>query len=175
MMKRRHITRLPSGFTLIELLLYTTVAASLVLVLSSFFSLLVDMRIRQQVVAEVEEKGLSVLSQILQDARNAESIISPATSTSAGSLTLNMPGTAINTITYDSSAGVLRVARGNTSTIAVTNNHILATDVLFSNVSRSGTRGTLRVGFTLQYAASTTQSVYSYSQRFTGSATIRIR
>lgn len=163
------------GFTLVELLLYTAIAASLLLVVSLFFSMLLETRVKQQAIAEVEEQGLAAMQQILQDARNAESILSPATSTAAGTLSLNMPGTAVNTVAYDSTGGALRVTRGTTSTMALTNARVSASDVAFTNLSRTGTRGTIRAEFTLQYAASTTRAAYIYNKRFIGSATIRIR
>lgn len=175
MSSRRSSNTMRKGFTLVELLLYTAISASLLLMLSLFFHTALETRVKQQAIAEVEEQGTAAMQQLLQDARNAESIISPATSTSAGSLTLNMPGTAINTVVYDSAGGALRIMRGTTSTMALTNTRVSVSDVIFTNLSGFGTRGTLRAAFTLAYAASTTRAEYMYSRRFIGSATMRVR
>jgi prepilin-type N-terminal cleavage/methylation domain-containing protein len=163
------------GFTLVELLLSTTILASLLFVLSLFFSLVLQARVKQQTIAEVEEQGRAVLRHMAQDARNAESILSPVTSTAGTALSLDMPGTGVGTIIYDAAGGALRVMRGTTSTLQLTNGRVLATDVTFTNLSRTGTRGAVRMEFTLSYAASSTRQEYIYSKRFTGSASIRVR
>src|SRR3990167_11517142 len=78
-----------SGFTLIELLLYVAISSVMLLITSLFLQTLLQSRIKNQTIAEVEQQGLAVMQLITQAARNADSINSPATGASAVSLSLN--------------------------------------------------------------------------------------
>src|SRR3989338_6871109 len=72
-----------NGFTLIELLLYVGIASIILLVTSLFLSTLLQSRIKNQTIAEVEQQGLAVMQLITQTARNADSVNSPDTGASA--------------------------------------------------------------------------------------------
>jgi len=84
------------GFSLVELLLYISIASILLLAISVFFSFLLRARIKNQVIAEVEQQGLSVMHLMTQTTRNAEAIILPVQSVSAPSLSLQFPSSSID-------------------------------------------------------------------------------
>ncbi|OGI26058.1 MAG: hypothetical protein A3J76_05640 [Candidatus Moranbacteria bacterium RBG_13_45_13] len=161
------------GFTLIELLLYVAVASGMLLVISVFLSTLLQSRIKNQTIAEVEQQGQQVMQLITQTARNAEAITSPAPGASASSLTLDVI-TALNDPTiFDLSSGVIRIQEGSGSAVALTNSRVVASALTFQNLSRAGTPGTVRVQFTLVHANPEGRNEYSFEKTFIGSATLR--
>lgn len=136
------------GFTLIELLLYVSISALLLLVISLFLQMLLESRIKNQTIAEVEQQGLQVMQIITQAGRNAADI--------------NF------TNTFDLSSGVIRE-----NSIALTNSRVTASGLTFQNFSRTNTPGTIRISFTLAHVNPEGRNEYSFTKTFTGSATLR--
>src|SRR3989338_5584522 len=90
--QRRRVRRSfgDGGFTLIELLLYISIAGAILLATSIFLSLLLQARIKNQTIAEVDQQGLQVMQLITQTARNAEALIALPLGTISSSLTLDV-------------------------------------------------------------------------------------
>lgn len=68
----------PAGFTLLELLLYVSISAVLLLSTVEFLDALLRSRVKNMVIAEVEQQGAQVLQQVTQAVRNSEAITTPA-------------------------------------------------------------------------------------------------
>lgn len=162
-----------SGFTLIELLLYVGIASIMLLVTSLFLSTLLQSRIKNQTIAEVEQQGLQVMQLVTQTARNAEAITSPAQGTSASSLTLDVIIVANDPTIFDLASGVIRVTEGGGSAVSLTNSRVTASAPTFQNFSRTNTPGTIRIQFTLTHVNPEGRNEYSFTKTFTGSATLR--
>lgn len=161
------------GFTLIELLLYIAVASVMLLVISIFLSLLLQSRIKNQTMVEVEQQGAQAMQLITQTARNAEAITSPAPGASASSLMLDVITVANDPTVFDLASGVIRIKEGTDSTIALNNSRITASALTFRNLSRVGTPGTVHIQFTFTHANPEGRNEYNYSKTFVGSATLR--
>lgn len=161
------------GFTLIELLLYVSVAAVIVSVVSGFLITMLQSRTKNQVIVEVEQEGVQVLQLMTQTTRNAEGINSPSSGTSASSASLDVVAVAKDPTVFDLSGSGLRVQEGGGAPLVLTSSRVLASDLLFQNLSRPNTPGTLRVQFTLTYANPENRSEYAYSKTFLGSASLR--
>lgn len=161
------------GFTLVELLLYITVAGTVLIASTVFLGVLLESRIKNQTIAEVERQGLLVMDEITQAVRNAGSITSPATSTSAAALTLDMPTASVDPTVFDVVDGVIRVTEGGGSPVTLTNSNVSASNLLFENLSRDETPGTLRISFTLARNASSTRQEYVYERTFYTNASLR--
>lgn len=162
-----------AGFTLIELLLYVGLALILLLVTSFFLSTLLESRIKNQTIAEVEQQGLAVMQFITQTARNAEAITSPVQSASASSLTLDVITGASDPTIFDLASGVIRIKEGAEGTVALNNSRVTASALTFQNLSRTSTPGTIRIQFTLTHTNPEGRNEYSFSKTFSGSATLR--
>ena len=133
-MAKKHIQ---PGFTLIELLLYVSISASLLLATSIFLSMLLQSRIKNQTVAEVDQQGIQVLQTVTQATRNAEVLTSPAQGASASSLVVDViPGAADPTV-FDLSGGVIRITEGAGAAVGLTNSRITASALSFQNLSRA--------------------------------------
>ncbi len=162
------------GFTLIELLLYVGTASIMLLVTSLFLSTLLQSRIKNQTIAEVEQQGLQVMQLITQTARNAEAITDPAVGEIASELTLTIVDASKNPTHFELSGnGVILVNEGAGAQISLTNSRITASGLLFSNLSRASTPGTIRIQFTLTHANPAGRNEYNFSKIFIGSATLR--
>lgn len=167
------LQKTPKGFTLIELLLYVSIASIILLTTSLFLSTLLESRIKNQTIAEVDQQGLAVMQLVTQTVRNAATINAPTIGTSASSLSVNTYTTGNNPTVFDLSAGVLRITEGAGSAVELTNSRVTASAVTFQNLSRSGTPGTIRIQFTITYVNPSGRNEYSFSKTFIGSASLR--
>ncbi len=142
------MSNVQSGFTLIELLLYVSIVGAIVFSFSGFLSLLMQSRVKNQTIAEVEQQGVAVMQLITQTGRNA---------------------TDINfTSTFDLSGGTIRQ-----NSIALTNSRIVASSLTFQNLSRPNTPGTVRIQFTLTHINPSGRNEYDYNKTFYGTASLR--
>lgn len=161
------------GFTLIELLLYVSITSIILLVTSLFLSTLLQSRIKNQTIAEVEQQGLQVMQIVTQTVRNADTINSPAQGTSAASLSVNTIITGNNPTVFDLGSGTVRIKEGVATAVTLTNSRVTASGFSFYNLSRNGTPGTIRIQFTLTHVNPEGGNEYSFTKTFTGSATLR--
>jgi len=153
------------GFTLVELLLYVSIVAVVILFAAAFLSLLMQSRLKNQTIAEVEQQGVQVMQTITQTIRNADTINSPAQGETAASLS-------IDSTIFDLSSGVIRITQGGTP-ISLTNFQVTASSLSFYNLSRTDTPGTIRIQFTLAFVNPSGRNEYDYSKTFYQTATLR--
>jgi type II secretory pathway pseudopilin PulG len=161
------------GFTLVELLLYVSVASFILIATPSFLSTLLQSRIKNQTIAEVEQQGIQVMQLIAQTIRNTETIISPLLGTNTAIITLDVITPISDPTVFDISDGSIRIKEGSDSAIALTNSRIIASALTFYNLSRINTPGTIRIQFTLTHINPEGRNEYSFAKTFIGSATLR--
>ena len=154
------------GFSLLELLLYIGLASTILLVISGFFVVTLQSRVKNQTIAEVEQQGARVMQIITQKIHNATTLTSPAQGVSSSSLNLNSGG-----IIFDLATNTIRIDEG--TPVNLTSNKVLATDLSFYNLSYTDTPGIIRIQFTLTYDNPAEKKVHEYSQTFYGSANLR--
>lgn len=163
-----------SGFTLIELLLYVSIAGAMLLVVSLFLSVLLQGRVRNQVIAEVDQQGAQVMQLITQTIRNSASITSPTIGSSGATLILALSAPSQNPSIFDLSGSTLRLSEGSPAVIYdLTNSRVTASSLIFSNLSYPSTSGLIRVQFTLTYINPENKVDYNYTKIFYGSAVKR--
>ncbi|MDO8517732.1 MAG: prepilin-type N-terminal cleavage/methylation domain-containing protein [bacterium] len=160
------------GFTFIEVLISIGIIAVLLVTVVSLYFALAHARMKQQVIAEVEEQGQTAMTLLLNTVRNAHSVTSPTPGTSANSLTLVTYATSTTPTVFSVSASTLFIVEDNGLAIALTSPHVVLSNLTFQNLSNTNTLGSLRVQFTLSYASSTRQDS-NYSTVFYGAATVR--
>lgn len=158
-----------NGFTLVEVLLYTSLVVTVIIVSSVIFTIIIQSRVKNQVIAEVDHQGLQVLDIISQTIRNSDNINSPTIGLSSSSLSVN----SVAPIIFDVSGGVIRIKEGVNPEIALTNNRVIVSNLLFRNISRSGTDGNVRVSFTITHMNPGGRNEYDYSKNFFISASLR--
>jgi prepilin-type N-terminal cleavage/methylation domain-containing protein len=159
------------GFTLIEVLLYISLVGVIVLSMSAFVYAMRQSQNKTNTITEVEQQGVQVMQTITQTVRNAISITTPTTGTSGATLTLSVNGPTTNT--FDLSSGVMRITQGASPAVSLTNSRVTASALTFSNLSTTGSYGTVKIQFTLSYNNTAGRNEFNYSETFYGSATIR--
>jgi len=170
-----NMTRMRStkGFTLIELLLYVGISASILLVSSLFIQTLLESRVKNQTIAEVEQQGLQVAHVITQTIRNAENITTPSIGTSSSTLRLDVASVSDDPTIFDVSGGVIRITEGAGAPVVLTNTRVTASSLSFGNFSRTSTPGIVRISFTLEHVNPSGRQEYAFSKTFYASASLR--
>jgi competence protein ComGC len=161
------------GFTLVEMLLYTAIVGVILLSISVFLSIMLEARVKGQVIAEVGQVGVQAVQIFEQTARNSVAINSPAAGTSGVSASLVLAEGAKNPTVFDMAGGIIRIKEGGSAAVNITSSKLTATGLSFTNLSASGTAGTLRIQFTLTYKNPSSRNEYNYSKTFYGSASLR--
>lgn len=161
------------GYTLIELLLYVVILGSLLTAISLYFSTSAESRIKNQSIAEVTQQGAIIMERITYTIRNADSITSPTAGNSAASLTLAMATAGINPTVFDVSSQVIRVSEGGGSAVGLSNSQVQISGLTFTNLTRSGTPGVVRISFTVSRVNNSNRNEYNYQKTFTASASLR--
>lgn len=161
------------GFTLVELLLYISIVSVVILVMSGVFYLVLQARVKNQTVAEVEQTGAQVMQQVTQTIRNANAVNSPSPGNTAASISLSVVDAAKDPTTFDLSSASIRIAEGTSPSVALTSSRLSASNLTFQNLARAGTADTIRIQFTLSHINPQGQNEYQYQQTFYGSADIK--
>lgn len=164
----RHVKK---GFSLIEVLLYLSLAGVLVLVSSFYFFQIMESRIRNQVISEVDWQGAQIMQTISQILRNANSIISPPAGGNSTNLSLDVTGA--NPTIFDVSSGNLRISEAGQPAQNLNSSNIKISNVVFYNFSRTNTDGIITIRYTVSYMTTTSRFEYNYSKDFYGTAALR--
>lgn len=161
------------GFTLVELILYVSVSTLVTLAASGLIILIIQARVKSQTVAEVEQVGSQVMNLITQTARNSPQINSPLSGGTSSVLSLANQSSTKNPTIFDVQSSTIRITEGASSPVPLTSSRLLASSLLFQNLSRANTSGTMRIQFTLTRENLGGRNEYDYVKNFYGSATIR--
>lgn len=167
------ISKNNSGFTLIELLLYVAISSVVLLVASLFMSVLLESQIKNQTIAEVNQQGVQVMQIITQTIRNSGAINSPTIGVSGSSLSVNTTLASTTPTVFDLVSGVIRIKEGTNNVIPLTNSKVTASNLTFSNLSRTGTAGIVKINFTLSAVNNSNRNEYSFSETFIDSAALK--
>jgi len=154
------------GFTLIELLLYIAIASIIVFTTASMLRFTLELRTKNQTIAEVEQEGAQVMQLITQTVRNATAISSPTIGASGASLS-------VDTTVFDLSGGSIRIKEGAGAAVNLTSSKITVSSLNFQNLSRVSTPNIVRVSFTVTYTNSSGRNEYDFTKSFYGSAGLR--
>lgn len=161
------------AFTLVEVLLYIALSSVILAVLVAFIGLILQTRARSQTIAEVHQQGDVIMQSILQTVRNAEGINSPTPGNTANTLSVDAVVASIDPIVYALSGTDLTVTEDINPAQTLNSNRVEISNLTFSNLSRAGTPGIVRIQFTVSYVNPDGRYEQDYSQIFYGTAAIR--
>ncbi len=156
------------GFTLVETILYVAILSTILVISSMFVGMMLGARVTNQSVLEVEQQAVTVIQEVTQAVRNAEGVVSPAPGNSATSLSLTA-----GPIVFDLDGGTIRVSENGGPAVELTNSRVIASDLEFHNLSRSGTPGTIRVSFVLTHVNPDGRKEYDFTRTFHTTASLR--
>lgn len=162
-----------SGFTLIELLLYVTIVGSLLIVVSLFFAMTVDARLKHQSITEVDQQGTLIMEEITRTIRLADTVAAPSFGATTQSLELTMPTPTVNPTRFELNSGTLQIREGTANPIPLSNDKVVISNLNFRNLSREGTPGLLQISFTLARVNPSDRTTFSYEKTFTTSIAVR--
>jgi hypothetical protein len=141
--------------------------------ISAFLFLTLQVRVKNQVINEVEQQGQQAMQRISQVIRNATGVTAPVQGVSGSSTTLTVTPVGNSPTVFDLSAGALRITEGAGAAVALTNARVTASALTFTNVSRSASSHDLRIQFTLTAVNSSGRNEYDFAKTFTTSAHVR--
>jgi len=171
---RRFTLKSPAekGFTLIELLLYTVTVGSLLIAIVAFYGLASAARVKNQSISEVNQQGVAAMDMMMQTARGASGVTTPATGATGTALTLTVPTASLSPTTFSVSNGVLQVVEGSGAAVALTNDKVQVTNLTVKNLTR-GSSAQIQVSLTLSRLNPNSRDEFSYQKTFTSSAELQ--
>lgn len=164
------------AFTLVELILYVALASMMVIVVAAYYGSILDVEQKSEAENTVDTEATFLMQSITQNIRNASAITLPTAGNSASSLTLVMTNSAVNPTVIDLNAGDVRITEGVVPTatpVSLKSNRINVTSLTFTNLTRSGSSGIIRVAMTVSYNNNTGKQVTTYSETLYDSASLR--
>ena len=166
--------KLKPGFTFIELILYMAIASIILFSIVTFAFALLENRVKGESITDVDQQELIIMQLISQEIRNSESIILPLPGTTSSQLILNVVATSSDpTIFFLSASGTLQISEGGIATTTLTDTTILASDLIFTNLSATTTPGNIRTEFTLTHVNPAGRNEYDFSRRAISTASLR--
>lgn len=138
------------GFTLIELLIYIAILGLVLASMIGFFWNNILGNIKEKSYQEVQQNGRFALTKITQETKKAIGINSPLPGFSSSSLSLAMPDFQQNPTVFSLNGEKLVISQGASGLIELTSDQVKITSLQFTNLSYSGTPGTVRVEITIE-------------------------
>jgi Tfp pilus assembly protein PilW len=157
-----------------ELMLYIVIIGILLTSVTTFFGIVIEARVKNQSISEVEDQGVLVMDYITQTIRNASSVSAPAAGATGPSLTLVVPTGSLSPTVFSVNGTTLQVQEGGNPAVALTNGEVEVqlNSLTFKNLTASGTPGIVQVSFTLRRVNPQNRNEYDYQKTFTGSAEV---
>lgn len=148
------------------------ITGTLLMGVVSFFGVALEVRVKSQSIAEVDQQGAFIMDAITQTIRNASSVTAPAAAGNGATLTLVVPTGSLSPTVFGLSGSTLQVTEGAAAAVALSSNDVQISGLSFKNLTRSGTPGVIQVGFTVARVNTTGRNTYDYQKTFTSSAEV---
>lgn len=161
------------GFTLMELLLYVGIASIMLFIISLLLSTLLQSRIKNQSIIEVEQQGQFVIQQITQALRNGKEVSNPQFQEEDASLSLITYSVDESPTLFYIDEGIIYIKEGSDEAIPLTNSRIQASNLSFSNLTHVDSPEFIRISFTLGHDNPQDRTEYDFSRTFFASASLR--
>lgn len=161
------------GFSLVETIVYVAIFSIFIGGASSFLNIMSSTRLNNQMILEINDQGSKVMKTITQSIRNGSQVNSPTIGNTAFNLSIVTNAASTSPTVFSESGGVLYIKEGAGSDVALTNNKVIVSNLLFSNLSRADTPNIIKISYTLTSINSTTSASGQYSFTFNGSSGLR--
>lgn len=161
------------GFTLVETIVYIAIFAIVAGALVTFILNINSSRLHSQTMLEVKGHGADLMRTLTTAIKNATAINSPGTGSNSGVLSINTPDVTKNPTVFSANGEALFITEGVNTALALTNNKVKITNLTFTNLTRTGTKGVIQIRFKIQNTAQQTLPEQQYGIDFYGTATLR--
>ncbi len=171
------------GFTLIELVLYASLVSLLVLGVSSFWSVIKQLGLKDKAISAVEEQGAFISDVISQRIREAKKVCIPSSSGTENSgdtldLDTNCISHTANEIEFAMEAGdtgKLVMTEGGTDEYLLTDERVNISSIAFTKAKDPlGGTASVNFTFTIEARSYSATSEYRYVKTFSGGGTLRL-
>lgn len=160
------------GVTLVEVLLYVSVVAIVLVASSVFYAEILQSRVKNTAILEVDQQGMLVMQTVTQSIRNAEGVTNITPGNSSTVISLDIPADEEPT-RFFLSEDRLQVERSGDEPIYLTNDRIIVSELLFQNLSSDGNSDSIRITLTLSHRNPEDRREYSFEKTFHTTATVR--
>jgi Tfp pilus assembly protein PilW len=154
------------GFTLIEFLLYTIILAMVLILAGGFLWDIIFGNIKETSYQEVQQNGRFALSKITQEIKKATGVNTPPPGSSSNNLLLAMANPSLHPTVFDVVDGKLRITQGSNGPYELTSDQVAVTNIQFTDLSYTGTPGTIRMEMTIDYVNPMNRNEYTASASF---------
>jgi type II secretory pathway pseudopilin PulG len=166
-----------NGFTFIETIIYVAIIGTVVASFVTFSISISNSRNKTYVVQEVQANARMAMNLISQKIRlaNGINIASSTWDADPGVLSLSMSSSTLNPTIINLSAddGILQIKQGNGATVPIVSDKVQITNLVFTNLTASSTRGNVKIQITTQYNNASGDVHFSYSQTLQSAASLR--
>jgi len=166
-MNKRH----PQGLTMIEMLLYVGILAILGTLLSSFLLTSLQVRVKAESIAEVEDQGFASMQVISRIVREATAVDAPVSGQSGSELQLTTADPPTTPTTITAVDGQLILSQGSTSG-ALTSGVVVVDDLTITALG-SEANPSYRIDLTLSRQNVSGRQEYTYVKTFTTIVALR--
>jgi len=133
------------GLTLVELMIYSAIFCTVMTVMTGFLWNIIFGNIKETSYQEVQQNARFALSKISQETKKATGINTPLPGATSNTLSLIMATPELNPTVFDVDSGRLRITRGPLGRSSyLTSDQVMVSSLQFTNVSYSGTPGTVQ-------------------------------
>lgn len=171
-MRNRPIFKLKAS-SLVEVLLYMALLSGMIFAIGGVVREMFTARNKQQSVIEVENEAMMVMQLLKRDLKDAQSITSPAVGATGSSLSYARTGAPAYNRTYSLNGGVLQQLTTPGSTVLLTSNRVVFSNLSFRRVSVSASQDIINISFTASYSNPGGRNDLSYQRNFATSIVIR--
>ena len=158
------------AFTLIETLLYISIFSVVVFMMVSIYGVVMDSRVNARVVSEVTSEGARIMQIITQSARNGTLVNTPTIGNNTTTLSLNVSN---NPTMFYMVGNDIVMKEGVGSAIILNSNRTKISGLKFTNLTRGGTKGTVKIEFTISGSSTNVRAPFQFSQPFGSDASLR--
>ena len=161
------------GFTLVELILYIGITAMVMLTLAAFAGLLLQSRLKNMTISEVDQQGIQAMQIMTQTIRNAPTVNTPTLGSTATNTSVTATDSAKSPTVFSLSGGSIQMQEGVSQAVPLTTSKVVVSNLTFKNVSRATNSASLKIQYTVSFNNTSGKSELNYVKTFYGTATLR--
>jgi predicted pyridoxine 5'-phosphate oxidase superfamily flavin-nucleotide-binding protein len=141
--------------------------------ISSIYGVVMDSRAKDRVLSEVTSEGARIMQIITQTTRNGILINTPSIGNNDSVLSINvLNGTNNPTMFYIVGDNIV-IKEGVATEIILNSNRTKVSGLKFTNLTRVGTKGTVKIEYTVTAVSTNPRAPYQFSQTFYSDATLK--
>lgn len=153
------------GVTLVELLLYMGLLAILLVIMTNLFVSIVELKLESDSTSAIEQDGRFIMSRIIYDINNADSITTPASPGASGGTLVLVNGS--ETLTYSLSGSNLQLNSSINGSANLNSSEATISGLSFQRLGPSGGRNSIKINFTVTSVTQRKQGTESKNYSYT--------